>query len=150
MADLWIRDVGLRVTDFERSIEFYTKLFDLEELQRGGDEENKYVLFRDRRSGQRLELNGYTETSPFRAPYVPGEGLGHVEVRVKSLPEILDRLRARDIRPVNKKLWVNAQAIQRLRSDAVAMKETEEDGRTTTTGHRVAYIQDPDGNLLAL
>ncbi len=71
-------------------------------------------------------------------------------MRVKSLPEILERLRAQDIRPVNKKLWVNARAIQRLRSDSVAMKEMEDDVWTTTTAPRIAYIQDPDGNLLAL
>jgi len=27
MSDLWIADVGIRVTNVERSIEFYTKVF---------------------------------------------------------------------------------------------------------------------------
>src|SRR6266852_4368938 len=81
MSDLWIGDVGIRVTNLERSIEFYTKVFDLDEIDRGGDDEGKYVLFRDRRSGQRVELNWYAEESPFWAPYVPGEALGHFEVR---------------------------------------------------------------------
>ena len=51
MSDLWIGDVGIRVTNMERSIEFYTKVFDVEEIDRGGDDEGKYVLLRDRRSG---------------------------------------------------------------------------------------------------
>jgi len=34
MSDLWIGDVGIRVTNLERSIEFYTKVFDLEEIDR--------------------------------------------------------------------------------------------------------------------
>src|SRR5207249_3253683 len=90
MSDLWLGDVGIRVTNLERSIEFYTKVFDLEQIDRGGDDEGKYVLFRDRRSGQRLELNWYAERSPFWTPYVSGEALDHFEVRVKSVPETLE------------------------------------------------------------
>jgi len=94
MSDLWIGDVGIRVTNLERSIEFYTKVFDLEEIDRGGDDEGKYVLLRDRRSGQRVELNWYAERSPFWTPYVPGEALDHFEVRVKSVPDTLSDSRA--------------------------------------------------------
>ena len=39
MSDLWLGDVGIRVTNLERSIDFYTKVFDLEEIDRGGDED---------------------------------------------------------------------------------------------------------------
>src|SRR5216117_1058687 len=85
MSDIWLGDVGIRVTNLERSIEFYTRVFDLEQIDRGGDDEGKYVLFRDRRSGQRLELNWYAERSPFWTPYVSGEALDHFEVRVKSV-----------------------------------------------------------------
>src|SRR5438552_7363444 len=92
MSDLWIGDVGIRVTNLEKSIEFYTRVFDLEEVDRRGDDEGKYVLFRDRRAGQRVELNWYAERSPFWAPYIVGEGLDHFEVRVKSVPETLKRL----------------------------------------------------------
>src|SRR5437879_13788857 len=99
MSDLWIGDVGIRVTDLERSIEFYSKVFDLEEIDRGGDDEGKYVLFRDHRSGQRLELNWYAERSPFWAPYVSGEALDHVEVRGRSVPETHERLNRPGILP---------------------------------------------------
>jgi catechol 2,3-dioxygenase-like lactoylglutathione lyase family enzyme len=109
MADLYIGDFGIRVTNFEKSIAFYTSLLDLEELNRGGENDNQYILLRDRRSGQRLELNWYSETSPFWAPYERGEGLDHIEVRVRNVPEIVERLRALGIPPVNKTLWVNAK-----------------------------------------
>lgn len=80
MADAWLGNFGIRVTNFEKSIEFYTHLLDLEELKRVVEAEYAYVLLRDRRSGQRLELNWYAPSSPFWAPYVPGEGLDHLEV----------------------------------------------------------------------
>lgn len=150
MADSWISDFGIRVTNLERSLQFYTKIFDLEELVRGGDAESTYVLLRDRSSGQRLELNWYAETSPFWAPFVPGEGLDHIEVRVRSVPEFLAKFQAEGIRQVNRSLWVNPKAVERLRSDPAAAKEMQDETWITSKGHRVAYIADPDGNLLAL
>src|SRR3989449_8842518 len=107
MSDLWIGDVGIRVTNLEKSIEFYTKVFDLEQIDRGGDNEGKYVLFRDRRSGQRVEMNWYAERSPVSTPYGPGETLDHFQVRVKRVPETLERLKRLGISPATGKLGVN-------------------------------------------
>src|SRR5437867_8865869 len=103
MSDLWLGDVGIRVTNLEKSIDFYTKVFDLEEIDRGGDVESTYVLFKDRHSGQRLELNWYAESNPFWAPYVVGESLDRFEVRVKSVPETMERLKKLGILPATKK-----------------------------------------------
>jgi catechol 2,3-dioxygenase-like lactoylglutathione lyase family enzyme len=150
MHDLWIADVGIRVTDLERSIDFYTKVFDLEEIDRGGDDEGKYVLFRDRRSGQRIELNWYAEGSPFWAPYVAGEALDHFEVRVKSVPEVLERLKRLGIEPSTKKLWVNRKAIAKREKDPRFRKGMQDDVWLSTNGHRNAYIQDPDGIFFCL
>lgn len=50
MADLWLGDFGLRVTDFERSIRFYTSLFDFEELVREDYGYGKYILLRPKES----------------------------------------------------------------------------------------------------
>jgi catechol 2,3-dioxygenase-like lactoylglutathione lyase family enzyme len=149
MGDSCLCDFGLRVTNLERSTEFYTSLLDLEELKRVSDPDHSYVLFRDRRSGQRLELNWYSDSSPFATPYVPGEGLDHIEVRVKDLPEMLERLRARGILPATKKLWVNSDAVRRMRANPEEAKYLDEDV-WTSHGHRIAYIQDPDGNYLCL
>ena len=150
MADTWLCDFGIRVTNLDRSLEFYSKLLDLVELKRETDEDSAYVLLKDRRSGQRIELNWYDETSPFWAPYTPGEGLDHIEVRVKSLPEMLERLRGMGILPVNKKLWVNAAAVQRMKSDPVWAEAMDKDVWIPKSGHRIAYIPDPDGNLICL
>src|SRR5574340_1167596 len=89
ISDLWLGEVGIRVTDLKRSLEFYSKVLGLRELERGGDEDGTYVLLKNAWSGQRLELNWYAPDDPFAAPYVPGEALDHFEVRVKSVPEIL-------------------------------------------------------------
>jgi catechol 2,3-dioxygenase-like lactoylglutathione lyase family enzyme len=153
MKELWLGDVGIRVTDLERSIGFYTRVLDLEEIDRGGDAEGTYVLLRDRRSGQRLELNWYAEDSPFAGPYTPGEALDHFEVRVKSVPETVERLRAMGIEPATRKLWVNRPAIEKLLAgpDAESVRDMmEKDVWVTKKGHRIVYVQDPDGIFLCL
>src|SRR2546422_1293259 len=81
MSDLWIGDVGIRVTNLDKSMEFYTKVFGLEEIDRGGDDEGKYVLFRDRRSGQRGGRTWNAKRSPSWTPYVPGKAFANFEVR---------------------------------------------------------------------
>ena len=150
MSDSWLSDCGIRVTDLERSLEFYRRILDLEELKRASDEDSAYVLLRDRRSGQRLELNWYAPGNPFYAPYVPGEGLDHLEVRVRSVPSMLERLKPHGIVPVNKRLWVNKAAVRKMKSDPRVAQLMDQDVWTTSSGHHVAYIADPDGNLVAL
>lgn len=129
---MWISYFGIRVTDFERSKLFYTKIFGLVELAGYSSEEAKYVLFKDRKSGQRLELNWYANSSPYATPYLPGEGLDHIGVRVANVTETLNRLSELGIQPSTKELSSN------------------EDIWTTSTGHHVAYIKDPDGNFIEL
>lgn len=148
VADAWLGDVGIRVTDLERSLRFYTTLLDLEEIDRGGDPEGRYVLLRDRRSGQRLELNWYAESSPFAAPFVPGESLDHLEIRVRDVPSFLKRIEPLGIRPATRGLWVNPEATKRLRADPQTAQLMEQDVWVTSKGHRIVYIQDPDGNFL--
>ncbi|MCI4341444.1 MAG: VOC family protein [Thermoplasmata archaeon] len=150
MGDTWLCDVGLRVTNLRRSMKFYTSLLDLQELKRGSDEDSTYVLLQDRRSRQRLELNWYASSSPFYAPFVAGESLDHIEVRVRDVPAVLTRLRAQGIAPVNRKLWVNKAALTKISSDPELARLVDQDVWTSTTGHRIAYVPDPDGNLLCL
>ena len=132
MAELWINYFGIRVTNLERSERFYTTLFDLVELKRVRHEGGAYVLFKDRRSGQRLELNWYAPGSPFDTPYSPGEGWDHMGVRVRSVPEILQRLQKLGIKPATREL------------------PSDEDVWVLDNGHRVVYIKDPDGNFIEL
>jgi catechol 2,3-dioxygenase-like lactoylglutathione lyase family enzyme len=132
MEDVWISYFGIRVTDLKRSEEFYSKLFDLVELVRVAHSTGTYVLFKDRRSGQRIELNWYSPDSKFASPYVPGEGLDHIGVRVRSVPKTLERLRKLGIEPSTKELL------------------SDEDVWVLQNGHRVAYIKDPDENFVEL
>lgn len=150
MADSWLCDFGIRVTNLEKSIEFYTRILDLEELKRAADEDSAYVLLKDRRSGQRIELNWYAESNPFFIPYVAGEGLDHIEVRVKDVPQFLKKLSESGIVPVNRTLWANEAAVVKLRADPKMARVMEQDVWTTAAGHRIAYVPDPDGNLVAL
>ncbi len=150
MSDTWLCDAGIRVTNLERSIEFYTALLDLVELKRARDDDSAYVLFKDRRSGQRLELNWYSEKSPFFAPFVPGEGLDHLEVRCRKVSEVLARLGKMGVRPVNRDLWVNAPAVAALRSRPTDAALVDQEVWVSSTGHTIAYVPDPDGNLICL
>ena len=129
---MWISYFGIRVTDFERSKDFYMKIFDLVELDGFSSEKSKYILFKDRKSGQRLELNWYAEGSAYATPYVPGEGLDHIGVRVNSVAETLKQLATLGIHPSTKELSSN------------------EDIWTNPSGHHLAYIKDPDGNFIEL
>src|SRR2546429_4644640 len=117
MSDLWTGDVGIRVTDLERSIEFYNNVFDLEEIDRGGDDEGK---------------------------------LDHFEVRVRSVPETHERLKRVGILPATRTLWVNRQTVAKLKDDPKFEKLMQEDMWTSRNGHRIAYIQDPDGIFFCL
>ena len=151
LPDHWFGDVGIRVKDLDESLRFYTKVFALEEIYRGGSiEEGIYVLLRDSTSGQRLELNWYPEDSPFAAEYAVGEALDHFEVRVKSLPATLARLRKLGIRPATRKLWTNKAAVKELAKSPKGKKEMRLDVWKTSTGHNIAYIQDPNGIFLCL
>jgi len=150
MADTWLCDTGIRVTDFDRSIEFYTSLLDLVELNRLRDEDAAYVLFKDRRSGQRLELNWYSKRSPFYTPFVVGEGLDHLEVRVRDVRSMLAKLKKKGIEPVNRTLLVNRAAVEAMRSRPEEADQLDQDIWVTSTGHNIAYITDPDGNLICL
>ncbi len=58
--------VGIRVTNLEKSLKFYEGLFGLEEVTRGDNSKfgmGVFVLLRDRKSGQKLELNWYPKGS---------------------------------------------------------------------------------------
>lgn len=63
---------------------------------------------------------------------------------------MVQRLRKIGIVPVTQKLWVNATAVQRLKTDPEAAREMVQEIWVTPSGHRVAYIPDPDGNMIAL
>lgn len=122
--------VGLRVTDLDRSVRFYTEIFGLKEVARGDNTstgKGPYVLLRDGFTGQKLELNYYAPGSRFATPFEAGEGLDHISFRVEDLNEFVARLRQSGVK------------------DAPGSPN-----HVLPNGHRVAYVQDPDGNWIEI
>jgi len=96
--------VGIRVTNLERSLKFYQENFGLEEVARGDNSKfgmGVFVLLRDRRSGQKLELNWYPKESKYYVPFTVGEGLDHVAFCVDDIEEKFQRLVTRGAAPTD-------------------------------------------------
>jgi lactoylglutathione lyase len=95
-----LRYFGIRVTELERSINFYTELLGLKKLRQGRMYHGgKWVLLEDPRSHQRLELNWYPDSSPYATPYEPGDGLDHIGFRVQDAASTFKKLVAKGVTP---------------------------------------------------
>src|SRR5437879_1618286 len=81
---------------------------------------------------------------------LPGRSLGPLEVRVKDVPETLQRLKKLGVLPATRKLWVNRKTVAKLKDDPKFAKLMQEDMWTSRNGHRIAYIRDPDGIFFCL
>jgi lactoylglutathione lyase len=85
--------VGLRVTDLERSIRFYTRGLGLQEKGRGSmSHGGVFVGLVDPESKFELELNWYPPENPYAGPYSPGDGLDHLGCNVQDARATIDRL----------------------------------------------------------
>jgi lactoylglutathione lyase len=132
---LYLSYTGIRVTDIEKSLEFYTKLLGLEEVARGDNSAiggGIYVLLRDKNSGQKLELNCYPECSPYATNYLPGEGLDHISFRVDSVAETQRLLEEKGVEKIE--LIPSLQKVQSVHADY--------------SSFHVGYLKDPDGNWI--
>ena len=124
---MYLKYAGIRVTDLERSVRFYTELLGLKEEKRRDTSEwggGTWVLLKDETSGAQLELNWYAPGSRFGTPYVPGEGLDHVGFVVDDAEAAYTDLVSKGAQPTG-----------------ITPKET--DGW-------VAYVKDPDGNWIEI
>lgn len=117
--------VGIRVTNLQKSIDFYTKLLGMNLVNRSKIELTKgeTVVLQSEKGGPVLELNYYRDDSPYNTKYTVGEGLDHLAFKVESLDE--------------------------------ALKEAEKAGYKTILklkqdGGRWAYVEDPDGLWIEL
>lgn len=117
--------VGIRVTNLEKSIDFYTKLLGMKVLGRGKIEQTRgeTVALASEEGGFVLELNYYEENSPYNTKYIVGEGLDHLAFKVDDLDKALKEAQSAGYRTV---LEMNAD------------------------GGRWAYIEDPDGIWIEL
>ncbi len=112
--------VGIRVTNLDKSIEFYTKLLGMKLMGRSKTESCKGETagLQSKEGGFVLELNYYEPDSPYNTKYIAGEGLDHLAFKVDDLDK--------------------------------ALKEAKDAGSQTlldvkTEKSRWAYIEDPDG-----
>ncbi|MEM0271600.1 MAG: VOC family protein [Thermoprotei archaeon] len=116
---------GIRVTQLERSLDFYTSLglkrVEWGTMSHGG----VFELLEDPRTGQRLELNWYPPGSPFNTPYTVGEALDHLGFDVEDARRSFREIVSNGFEPALEP-WV------------------EEDDVT------LAYVKDPDGIWIEL
>jgi lactoylglutathione lyase len=112
--------VGIRVTNLEKSIEFYTKLLGMTLLNRGkiAVTRGETAALQSEKDGPVLELNYYEKDSPYNVRYTAGEGLDHLAFKVENLDKTLEE----------------AQKA----GHKILLKLEQDDGRW-------AYIDDPDG-----
>jgi len=117
--------VGIRVTNVQKSIDFYTKLLGMKVTGQGKIEQTKgeTVTLQTEEGGFILELNYYEKDSPYNTPYSAGEGLDHLAFKVDNLDKALEETRSAGYRVI------------------LEMK---------ANGGRWAYIEDPDGNWIEL
>jgi lactoylglutathione lyase len=117
--------VGIRVTNLEKSMEFYTKLLGMKVKGRSKVEQTKgeTVGLESEKGGFALELNYYEKGSPYSTKYVAGEGLDHLAFQVENLDKAL------------------AEARKAGYPTKLEMK---------AGGGRWAYIEDPDGIWIEL
>jgi lactoylglutathione lyase len=112
--------VGIRVTNVQKSIDFYTKLLGMKLIDRSKIEQTKgeTIVLQSPENGFILELNYYEKDSPFNTEYTVGEGLDHLAFKVDNLDKALEEARKAGYRVI------------------LEMKSKE---------GRWAYIEDPDG-----
>jgi lactoylglutathione lyase len=116
---------GIRVTNLQRSIDFYTKVLGMKVKGRGKIEQTKGVTvgLESEKDGFVLELNYYEKDSPFNTKYVVGEGLDHLAFNVDNLDRALEEAKK-----------AGYKTLLKMKAD----------------GGRWAYIEDPDGIWIEL
>lgn len=112
--------VGIRVTNLEKSTEFYTKLLGMNVIGKSKCEQTKgeTVGLQSEKDGFVLELNYYREDSPYNTKYAVGEGLDHLAFKVDDLDKALKEA-----------MRTGHRTILEMKAD----------------GGRWAYVEDPDG-----
>lgn len=117
--------VGIRVTDLQKSIDFYTKILGMKVSGRGKIEQTKgeTVGLQSEKDGFVLELNYYEKDSPYNTKYNVGEGLDHLAFKVDNLDKALKEAKK-----------AGYHTILEMKAD----------------GSQWAYIEDPDGIWIEL
>ncbi len=117
--------VGIRVTDLDKSIDFYTRVLGMTVSGRGQCEETKgqTVGLQSGKNGFILELNYYVKGSPYGTKYGVGDGLDHLAFKVENLEKSLKEAKL-----------AGYQTIEKIQTKSSSW----------------AYIEDPDGIWIEL
>ena len=119
-----LRYVGVRVTDLERSLRFYTEILRLKLVRRGKmSHGGEWAMLVDPDSSEKLELNWYPPGHEHATPFVVGEGLDHLGFEVDDARAEYQRL---------------------LAAGAKSAIEPWDEGN----GEWVGYVTDPDGHWI--
>jgi lactoylglutathione lyase len=117
--------VGIRVTDLQRSIDFYTRILGMKITGRSKMEQTRgeTVGLQSEKEGFILELNHYSNDSPYNTRYVVGEGLDYLAFKVDDLDKALEEARK-----------AGHKTVLSMKAD----------------NNRWAYIEDPNGIWIEL
>ena len=114
----------IRVKDIEKSLNFYTKLFDMEISKKKRLDDCWLYFLTDKESGQQIELTFNDETP--QGGYEVGSGFGHFAFGVSSMDEFTEKLYS------------------------LGYSYLYEPFDLTGKGSKIAFIKDPDGYEIEL
>ncbi|UCH03164.1 MAG: VOC family protein [Candidatus Bathyarchaeota archaeon] len=122
--------VGIRVTDLQKSIEFYTKLLGMKVTNRRKfvHWDGEIVNLESENGNVYLELNYYEPGSRFDTEYLVGEGLDHLAFTVENLDQTLEEARS-----------LGYPIVLELKDESFNIQ-----------GNRWAYVEDPNGIWIEL
>ncbi|MBO6273215.1 VOC family protein [bacterium] len=109
----------IRVKDIEKSLAFYTKLFDMEIAEKRRLDDCWLYFLTDKESGQQIELT-FNDNTPENG-YETGSGFGHFAFGVESMNEFTKKL------------------------NSLGYSYLYEPFDLTGKGSLIAFIKDPDG-----
>jgi catechol 2,3-dioxygenase-like lactoylglutathione lyase family enzyme len=124
--------VGIRVSNLERSLRFYTEVLGLREKIRGDNRSEGrgvWVGLEDPRSRVDLELNWYPRSSPFATPFRTGDALDHIGFGLGAVSR--------------KKLEAEYRRLLDRGARTTRIRPSDTDGW-------MACVRDPDGNWIEI
>lgn len=130
MANFRFIYTGIRVRDMEESLKFYTKILQMEivdKLEKTEPTRGQVVTLRSRDSQQLLELNYYEQNTRFGTEYKNGEELDHLAFDVKDLLGTVEDLRKQGVEIIAEPYSIGA-----------------------SIGWKEAYVRDPNGIWIEL